>query len=141
MSQFHQFLTTTLADRKIDDAEVELIREQLHRDGRLDLEDVKLLVELYCQTGQYSPAFEKLFFEVMEEAILADGEIRPSEEYYLLKMLYCDREIRPNEKQFLRDLARKAAHVPPEFAALCCEAFQAPATGWDVGGVPPTASL
>ena len=137
VSQFHQFVTTTLADRKIDDAEVELIREQLYQDGRLDLEDVRLLVELYCHSSQHCPALEGLFFNVLKEVILADGEIRPSEEYYLLKMLYCDREIRPSEKQFLRDLARKAAHVPPEFAALCREAFQAPATGWDVGGVSP----
>jgi hypothetical protein len=71
---------------------------------------------------------------VLEEVILADGEILPSEEFYLLKMLYSDREIRPREKQFLRDLAAKTSRVPPEFEALCQVAFQAAETGWGVGG-------
>lgn len=134
MSTFHQFLSTTLADKTIDEAEVPLIREYIDRDGRLDLDDVKLLVELYCQSRAYSPAFEELFFDVLERVFLADGEIQPSEQFYLLKMLYSDREIRDHEKAFLLKLQRTAKHTTPEFDALCQEALRAHPTDWDVGG-------
>ncbi|NUQ64198.1 MAG: hypothetical protein HUU20_17140 [Pirellulales bacterium] len=134
MNQFHQFVSTVLSGNGITPAEVHRIRDELYRDGRLNLDDVKLLVELYCQARSHCPAFEDLFFDVLEQVILADGEIQPSEEFYLLKMLYSDREVRPREKQFLADLAAKATHTTPAFEALCREAFHASATGWSVGG-------
>ena len=134
MSKFHQFVSTTLADRRIDEPEVPLIRDYLYEDGRLDLEDVKLLVELYCGATDYCPAFEDLFFSVLEQVILADGDIHPGEQYYLLKMLYADREIRDREKDFLRKLKQSAKITTPEFEALCDEAFHAHPTAWSVGG-------
>jgi len=134
VSKFHEFVSTTLSDRKISDSEVPMIREYLYQDGRLDLEDVKLLVELYCQATEYCPAFDDLFFSVLEQVILEDGEIQPSEQFYLLKMLYSDREIRDREKEFLLRLRQTAKHTTPEFEALCDEALKAPPTAWSVGG-------
>ncbi len=134
MSKFHELVSASLADGKIDDPEVALIREHLYRDGRLDMEDVKLLVELYCGAADYCDAFDDLFFSVLEEVFLADGEIQPSEQFYLLKMLYSDRKIRDREKDFLMRLKEKATHVAPEFEALCQEAFEAHPTAWSVGG-------
>lgn len=134
MSKFHEFVSASLADRKIDDPEVALIREHLYRDGRLDMEDVKLLVELYCSAADYCDAFDGLFFSVLEEVFLADGEIQPSEQFYLLKMLYSDRKIRDREKDFLMRLKERATRVTPEFEALCQEAFEAHPTAWSVGG-------
>ena len=134
MSRFHEFVSAALADKKIDDSEVPAIREYLYQDGRLDLEDVKLLVELYCGATEYSSAFEDLFFSVLDEVILADGEIQPSEQFYLLKMLYSDREIRDREKEFLLRLKGTASRTTPEFEALCDEALKAHATAWSVGG-------
>ncbi len=134
MSTFHQFVSTMLADKKIDDCEVPLIREHLYQDGRLDLEDVKLLVELYCGATEYCCAFEDLFFSVLEEVILADGEIQPSEQFYLLKMIYSDRVIRDREKDFLQRLRQTATQTTPEFEALCDEALAAHPTAWSTGG-------
>jgi len=134
VSKFHEFVSATLADKKIDQSEVPLIRERLYEDGQLDIEDVKLLVELYCEAKEYCPAFEDLFFEVLEQVILADGEIQPSEQFYLLKVLYSDRVIRDREKDFLLKLKREANHTTPEFEALCDEAFRAHPTAWSVGG-------
>jgi hypothetical protein len=134
VNDFYELMSNTLADRKIDALEVPVIREHLFRDGRLDLDDVKLLVELYCEAREYCSEFEDLFFEVLERVILADGEIQPSEQFYLLKMLYSDREIRDREKQFLLKLSRKAKHSGPEFESLCQEAFDAHPTAWDIGG-------
>ena len=134
MSTFYEFVAETLADRHIGDAEVPLIREHLYRDGRLDLDDVKLLVELYCKATDYCPAFEDLFFSVLGEVFLADGEIQPSEQYYLLKMLYSDREIRDREREFLLKLKQKAEQTTPEFEALIDQALQCHSTAWSVGG-------
>ncbi len=134
MSNFHEFVSATLAGGKIDDSEVPLIREHLYQDGRLDLSDVKTLVELYCGATDYCSAFEDLFFSVLEEVFLADGEIQPSEQFYLLKMLYSDRVIRDREKDFLLRLREAAKFTTPEFEALCQEAFEAHPTAWSVGG-------
>lgn len=134
MSSFYQFVAEMLADRKITEVEVPAIRDRLYEDGRLDIEDVKLLVELYCEARESCPAFEDLFFSVLEQVFLADGSIQPSEQYYLLKLLYCDREIRDREKEFLRTLQQKAAQTTPEFDALCEEVFRAHPTAWSVGG-------
>jgi hypothetical protein len=130
----YQFLADMLADKRIDETEVPVIREYVYRDGQVNLEDVKLLVELYCEARQRCPEFDDLFFDVLEAAILADGEIRPAEEFYLLKMLYSDREVHPREKEFLLHLRKRAKRTTPEFDELCREALQAPATGWSVGG-------
>ena len=134
MSQFHQFLSSMLADKRIHETEVRRIREYLDRDGRLDLDDVRLLVELYCGADETCPAFEDLFFSVLEEVILADGEVQPGEQFYLLKMIYSDHEIRDREKEFLQKLRRTATRTTPEFEALCDEALTAHPTAWSVGG-------
>jgi hypothetical protein len=131
----HEFVSTVLADKRIEDSEVPQIREHLYQYGRLDLGDVKLLVDLYCGAAQRCPAFEDLFFSVLEEVLLEDGEIQPGEQFYLLKMLYSDHEIRDREKDFLRRLKQNAKRTSPEFDALCDEALTAHPTEWSVGGV------
>ena len=134
MNSFHQFVSTVLGDKKIGSSEVPLIRDYLYQDGELDLDDVKLLVELYCGAREYCPAFEDLFFSVLEEVILADGQIQPSEQYYLLRMVYSDRVIHEREREFLLKLRASVTSISPDFEALCDTALSAPATNWDMGG-------
>ena len=134
MPRCFELLSTTLANQKIDDDEVGKIREQIYRDGLLDLDDVRLLIELYCEAREYPAAFEILFFDVLKKVFLADGEVTPDEQYHLLKMLYSDRVIRDRELEFLRELKREAKHVSPEFDTLCQNAFEAHPTNWNVGG-------
>jgi hypothetical protein len=132
MSRFHDFVATTLADRQISDAEVPKIRERLYADGELTHDDVKLLIELYCGAQEPSAAFGKLFFSVLEEVLLDDGEISPSEQYYLLKMIYSDRVIRDQERDFLKKLRKKLSKRSPEFEELCQTALAAPNKNWSV---------
>ena len=134
MPRYFELLSTTLANQKIDDDEVGTIREQIYRDGQLDLDDVRLLIELYCEAREYPAAFETLFFDILKKVFLADGEVTPDEQYHLLKMLYSDRVIRSRELEFLRELKRESKHVFPEFDALCQNAFEAHPTNWSVGG-------
>jgi len=134
VSTTYDFSSAVLEDRRIDDSEVARIREYLYRDGQLNLDDVKLLVELYCHTQDYSPSFEDLFFTVLEQVLLADGVVQPAEQFYLLKMVYSDHEIRDRERQFLLEMRQKARISPPEFEYLCQEALHAHPTDWDTGG-------
>jgi hypothetical protein len=134
MSRLHDFVATMSSDRRISDDELPLIREQIYADGELSLDDVKLLVELYCTCGDPSPQFCRLLFGVLEEVLLADGEISPSEQYYLLKLLYTDRVIRESEREFLKKLRGKLPQRTPEVEELIATALAAPARDWSVGG-------
>jgi hypothetical protein len=135
MTRLQDFVAKKLSDRQICDAEVPAIRERLYADGQLNLDDVKLLIELYCEADRRSPAFEELFFSVLDEVLMEDGQIQPAEQFYLLKMIYSDRKICDRERQFLRGLRKRASHTTPEFEALCETALAAPNRGWSVGGV------
>lgn len=136
MASYHEVVQHILADQKIDAGEVRQLCEHVYRNGSPNLEDVKLLVELYTGVTNPSEAFEDFFYGVLKKVILADGEIQPGEQFYLLKVLYSDRVIRPRELAFLRELRREARQVTPDFEQLCQSAFQAPATSWSVGGAP-----
>jgi hypothetical protein len=134
MSQLYQFLATIQANGKICDDEVSLIRQKLGEDGQLDGDDVKLLVTLYCETGNRCPAFDTLFFSVLEKVLLTDGQISPSEEFYLLKMLYSDRTIHEPEREFLRRLRKQLPERTASFDHLFDTAMESPASNFSVGG-------
>jgi hypothetical protein len=134
MSQFYQLLSRIQADRGITEEEIQPIRQHLQADSKLDLDDVKLLVELYCNAESRCQAFDALFFDVLEKVFLTDGQISPSEEFYLLKMLYSDREIHEPEREFLRRLRKQSKTQSSSFEALFDTAMNAPAKNWSVGG-------
>ena len=134
MSQFYKLLARIQADRGITEDEIQPIRQQLDADSQLDLDDVKLLVELYCNADSRCQAFDDLFFAVLEKVFLTDGQISPSEEFYLLKMLYSDREIREPEREFLRKLRKQSKSRSASFEALFDTAMNSPAKNWSIGG-------
>ncbi len=134
MGRLLQFRDQLLRDRRITEDEVDLIRDFLQEDGKLDLDDVKLLVELTSEAIEVTPSFDDLFFPILKDVILADGRVGLDEQFFLLKMLYSNGRVRDREKQLLLELRRDAREVTPEFEALCEEALGATATGWSVGG-------
>lgn len=134
MSQYYQLLERLQADRGITEDEIQPIVQQLGADGQLDLDDVKLLIELYCNAESRCQAFDDLFFATLEQVLLTDGQISPSEEFYLLKMLYSDREIRQPERALLERLRQQAKTRSASFEALCETALAAPSKNWCVGG-------
>jgi hypothetical protein len=119
-------------DRKITANEVEIIRQHTAADGRLDLEDMKFLVELLAGAKEVCPEFDALFFPALKQIVLEDGHISQGEQFYLLKMLYSDGEVRDSERQFLQELCDEAGEVPPEFTALVQVAMQAESTNWSL---------
>ena len=134
MPKLSELRSELIKDGRITDSEVEVVRNHIQRDGRLDLDDVKFLVELLSEARHVCQAFDDLFFPALKEVILKDGQIGQDEQFYLLKMLYSDGHVRPSEKQFLLELREEAQEVTPEFDALCDVALAAHPTSWDVGG-------
>jgi uncharacterized tellurite resistance protein B-like protein len=134
MGRLHELRAELLKDRRISESEVEVIRDYIQQDGKLDLDDVKFLVELLSDAREVSPEFDALFFPVLKEVMLDDGRIGQDEQFYLLKMLYSDGHVRESEKQFLRELYSEAEEHTPAFQALCQTAMQADPTAWSLGG-------
>lgn len=134
MSTLNALRAEMLADGRITDREVAVIRRHIEADGRLDLDDMRVLVELLADASEVCPAFDELFFPALREIVLRDGRIGPDEQFYLLKMLYSDGRLRPCELEFLLELRESVAEATPEFESLCEAALEAHPTNWDVGG-------
>ncbi|MBN2578955.1 MAG: TerB family tellurite resistance protein [Pirellulales bacterium] len=137
MGRLYELQSQLLQDGKITDQDVVVIRGYLQGEGKLDIEDVKFLVELLSNAREVAPSFDELFFPILKDVLLADGRIGMDEQFYLLKMLYSDGHVREREKQFLQELRRNAQETTHEFEALCDEALSAHPTNWSVGGKVP----
>src|SRR5947207_127926 len=107
-------LTTILADGKIDDDEVKVLRRELYQDGKIDKEEVEFLIALRnaaqkkAKGAEINANFEKLFFKAIQDNVLEDGNIDATEAKWLRTMLYADKKIDANEKKFLAQLKKKA---------------------------------
>jgi tellurite resistance protein len=115
-----------LADGKIDDNEVKVLKKELWADGKIDEDERKFLIELRntaqkkakAKKEEVNPAFERLFFQAIEEHVLQDGKISAAETKWLESMLLADGKIDANEKKFLKALDKKAKHKDPAFEAM-----------------------
>jgi hypothetical protein len=114
-----------LADGKIDEAEVRLLRKELWADKRIDADEVKFLIELRnaaqkkSKGGRVNPKFEQLFFRAIEQNVMKDGKIDANEARWLRTMLFADGKIDANEKKFLNRLRKAAAgKTSPAFDRL-----------------------
>jgi hypothetical protein len=134
MRSLHELRSKVLADRTISPADVAEIRDYVQRDGELNLDDMKVLVELLSEADEVCPEFDDLFFPALRTIVLHDGRIGQDEQFFLLKMLYTDGHIREREKSFLVELRRDANELTPEFESLCEIAFASHPRNWDVGG-------
>jgi hypothetical protein len=127
MRDLRKLLTELLepgTDLKLDDADVERIKECLPTDAPPSADDIDALVELRTKARSVAPAFDDLFLPLFSKFLLADGEISLAEHYHLLKVLFGDGVVSQREKAFLLDLRRKVASPSPEFDDLCRQALR-----------------
>jgi len=130
-------LATILADGKIDDNEIKVLKKELWEDGTIDQDEVKFLIELRntaqkkakAKKEEINPKFEKLFFQAIEENVLKEGGINAEQVTWLREMLFADKKIDEGEKKFLNSLKKKAKTTSPEFDALFEQASGAGAAG------------
>jgi hypothetical protein len=119
-------ISALLADGKIDNAEVKLLKKELWADKRIDSEEVKFLIELRntaqkkakAKKARINPAFTKLFFSAIESNVLKDGQIDSGEARWLREMLFADGKIDADEWKFIRGLDKKARKKSPAFETL-----------------------
>jgi uncharacterized tellurite resistance protein B-like protein len=126
-------LAAILADGKIDEAEVKVLKKELWADGKIDNEEVKFLIELRntaqkkakAKKEELTPAFNKLFFKALSDNVLKDGKIDATEAKWLREMLFADGKIDAGEWAFVEELNKKAKTKSPEFEALYAEVKKA----------------
>jgi hypothetical protein len=123
-------LSALLADGKIDDTEVKILRKELYADGRISTDEFRFLAELRNEAQKkarskgrkVSPTFEKFFFKAVEDKVLDNGRISEGEVRLLKDMICADGKIDANEIKLLRILNRKARSVHPTFTKFYEEA-------------------
>jgi hypothetical protein len=124
-------MAAILADGKIDETEVKLLRKELFADKKIDNEERDFLIELRnaaqkkAKNGKLSPAFEKLFFSAIEQNVLQDGVIDADEAKWLQKLIFADKKVDDSEKKFLERLKKGAKKTSPEFEALYAKCMSA----------------
>jgi hypothetical protein len=124
-------MAAILADGKIDNNEVKLLRKELYADKRIDSEERDFLIALRnaaqkkARGGKLSPAFNKLFFSAIEANVLEDGRIDADEAKWLKALIFADGKVDANEKKFLGRLRKGARQTSPEFDALYAKCMSA----------------
>jgi hypothetical protein len=119
MADFKQMAKKLLlADGKIDEQEVKILRKELYADGVIDKKEVAFLIELRNALKEPSPVFTRFFFKAIKENVLKDGVIDATEARWLRTMLFADGKIDDDEKRFLKDLKKSAKQVSKSFDAL-----------------------
>jgi hypothetical protein len=118
MSELRQIDRDILATGKVEGQELEALRRRVYTGGKIDRQTADFLVELHKRVQHRTPAFEKFFYQVIKDYILADGRIDAEETAWLRQMLFADNKIDDQERKFLHELKGEAKHVSPEFEAL-----------------------
>jgi hypothetical protein len=117
-------INLVLADGVIEDSEVKVLRKELYKDGKIDRKEVEFLIDLRNKAQKkakdkpVNPTFERFFFKAIEDNVLEDGVISPTEAKWLRTMLFADKKIDPGEKKFLKSLKSKAKSTSKAFDAL-----------------------
>jgi uncharacterized tellurite resistance protein B-like protein len=119
---------TILANGKVDSSELELLRQKLYTNGKIERPQADFLVELHKRVQHMTPAFEHFFYQTIKHHILADGRIDAEESAWLRRMLFADGKIDDGERKFLHELKGEAKQAGPEFEVLFKECMKAPQT-------------
>ena len=120
MTDWKKLQTSILADGKIDDHEVEMIRRELYADGKIDKDEVQFLIALRNEAREVCPAFEELFFEAVKQNVLTDGSIDAEEAVWLREMLYADGKIDERERKFLWTSPARSPPSQPRIPTTLC---------------------
>jgi hypothetical protein len=122
-------ITTILADGKIDEAEVKVLRKELWADGKIDDEEVRFLIDLRNTAQKKARAkkeevfagFTRMFFKAIEDNVLKDGKIDAGEAKWLRAMLFADGKIDADEWVFMQSINKKAKSKHADFDKLYAE--------------------
>jgi len=128
-NEFRTLGVRILTNGKIEGHEVESLRELLSADGKIDREEAEFLINLYRRTDQIAPAFEKFFFKVTKQYLLADGTINSERAAWLRKLILADGKVSEREKKLLCEIRGEAREISVEGQALIEECLAWSANG------------
>jgi len=134
MLPFRKLEQDIMATGKINGPELEVLRQQLYADGKIDRPKADFLVELHKRVQHLTPAFEHFFYQAIKDHILADGRIDAAEADWLRQMLFADGKIDDHERKFLHEVKGEATHCSSEFEALFVECMKQPRQQHTCGG-------
>jgi hypothetical protein len=126
-------MAALLADGKIDEVEVGLLRRELKssegtflQEGVHFLRDLRVAAQKKAKARkeEVSEVFEKFFFKVVQDYLLKDGKISEHEAKWLRENLFADRTIDDREWALLTALNKRATSKSAGFTRLYqeCEA-------------------
>jgi hypothetical protein len=126
MRELRQIEHDILAHGRVDGQELEVLRQQLYADGKIDRRGADFLVELHKRVQHLTPAFEQFFYQGIKDHILAHGRIDAEETAWLRRMLFADGKIDDEERKFLHELKGEAKQVSREFEVLFEQCMKQP---------------
>ncbi|MCZ2342238.1 MAG: TerB family tellurite resistance protein [Bacteroidales bacterium] len=109
-----------LIDGAVDAQKAAIIRAALSTSNTTPREEAEFLIAVRraADAARTAPEFHQLVFEVVQHAILRDGEISPAETRWLIDFVFADGVLDEHEQEFLMNLHRAAVVTCPEFDAL-----------------------
>ena len=134
MPSLREIGESIVANGRVEGHELEVLREVLYADGKVDRAEADFLVELHKRVRQRTPGFERFFYNALKDHILVDGRIGAEETTWLRQMLFRDDKIEDEERKFLHELKGETRQASPEFEALFQECSKRPPEQRTSGG-------
>jgi hypothetical protein len=123
-----------LARGKVDGEELEVLRQRVYAERKIDRQTADFLVELHKRVQPRPPAFQQFFYQAIKDHLLANGRIGAAETDWLRRILHAGGKIEDEERQFLHELRGEARHISPDFEALFNEMMKGPPEQRTCGG-------
>src|ERR1041385_7326315 len=126
MPELRQIENDILAHGKVDGHHLEVLRERVYVDGKIDRRGADFLVELHKRVQHLTPAFDQFYYQAVKDHILAGARIDAEKAAWLRRMLFADGLIEDEERKLLHELKGEAEQVSREFEVLFAECMAEP---------------
>jgi hypothetical protein len=127
MPNWQEIKERVAASGRVEDYEVENLRQTLYAHGKVNRQGADALAELHKLVKHRTPAFERFFAQSVRDYVLEDGRISAYEAAWLRYMLFANgTTIDDEDRMLLRQLKWDAREVSPEFDALLHEVMKKP---------------
>jgi hypothetical protein len=134
MMSLREIEERVLANGRVEGHELELLRQVMYGDGKVNREKADFLVELHKRVQHRTPAFQRFFYQAIKDHILVDGCIGAKETDWLRQMVFANDKVDDEERKFLQELNGEAKQVAPEFEKLFKQCIKQPPEQRTSGG-------
>ncbi len=119
-------LAAFLADGKVDETEIKILKKELYADKKIDEDEIQFLVELRAtyqkkaklKKEEVTDTFENFFFKTVQDYVLLDDQVDAGKAAWLQSTLFKSGKPSDRDKLFLVQLKKKIKKPSPEFDKL-----------------------